>query len=155
MYNRRNTLSDRSMLENLPLSDFIHANENLLLFLGAVSIVTFIGSLLVVPWLIVRIPADYFALEERRMAHWQDSHPALRWSSLIAKNCLGAVLIVMGIAMLVLPGQGLLTILIGIVLLNFPGKFRLERWLVQKGPIWRSVNWLRRRAGRPELEIWE
>lgn len=143
------------MLENLPLSDFIHANENLLLLLGAVSIVTFFGSLLVVPWLIVRIPADYFALEERRIAPWQDRHPALRWSSLIAKNCLGAVLVVMGIAMLVLPGQGLLTILIGIMLLNFPGKFQLERWLVQKGPIWRSVNWLRRRAGRAELEIWE
>jgi hypothetical protein len=143
------------MLENLPFLDFIRTYENLLLLLGAVSIVTFFGSLLVVPWLVVRIPADYFALEERRIAHYAGRHTALRWSGLIAKNCLGAVLIVMGIAMLILPGQGLLTILIGIVLMNFPGKFRLERWLVQKGPIWRSVNWLRRRAGRRELEIWE
>jgi hypothetical protein len=143
------------MLENLPFLDFIHANEDLLFLLGAVSVVTFFGSLLLVPWLVVRIPADYFALEERRVAAWQDRHHALRWAVLIAKNCLGAVLIVMGIAMLILPGQGLLTILVGIVLLNFPGKFRLERWLVRKGPIWRSINWLRRRAGRLELEIWE
>lgn len=143
------------MLENLPFLDFIHANENLFFLLGTVSVVTFFGSLLLVPWLVVRIPPDYFALEERRVATWQDRHPALRWTALIAKNCLGALLIVMGIAMLILPGQGLLTILVGIVLLNFPGKFRLERWLVRKEPIWRSVNWLRRRAGRLELEIWE
>ena len=57
-----------------------------------------------------------------------------------------------GIAMLVLPGQGLLTIVVGIVLLNFPGKYRLERWLATRSPVWRSLNWLRRRAGRPELQ---
>ena len=51
VYNKAVTWSDRSMLQNLPFSDFIHANENLLLLLGAVSIVTFFGSLLVVPWI--------------------------------------------------------------------------------------------------------
>lgn len=143
------------MLESLPFSDFIRAHENLLLLLGGVSLVTFFGSLLVVPWLVVRIPPDYFALEERRIAPWSDRHPALRWSALLGKNLLGVILILMGIAMLVLPGQGLLTILIGIVLTSFPGKYRLERWLVRRRPIWRSVNWLRRRAGYRELEIWE
>ena len=76
----------------------------------------------------------------------------LRPLYLIAKNILGFVLIIAGIAMLVLPGQGLLTIVVGVVLMNFPGKFRLERWLAMRAPIWRSLNWLRRKARRPELQ---
>lgn len=70
---------------------------------------------------------------------------------LIAKNLVGLVLLIAGIAMLVLPGQGLLTIAVGLVLIDFPGKFRLERWLATRRPVWRSLNWLRKRAGRPEL----
>lgn len=54
--------------------------------------------------------------------------------------------------MLVTPGQGVLMIIAGLVLLEFPGKFRLERWLVTRRHVWRSINWLRRRAGRPELQ---
>jgi hypothetical protein len=81
-----------------------------------------------------------------------EQHPVLRPIYLIAKNLLGLVLIIAGIAMLVLPGQGLLTIVVGVVLMNFPGKYRLERWLATRRPVWRSLNWLRRRASRPELQ---
>lgn len=128
--------------------DFLLDNETALWLLGIVSVVTFAGTLFAIPWLIVRIPTDYFALRKRRAIPWAEHHPAIRWLLLIAKNLLGGVLIVMGVIMLVLPGQGLLTILIGLVLLNFPGKYRLERWLVLRPPVRRSVNWLRRRAGR-------
>jgi len=70
---------------------------------------------------------------------------------LIGKNALGYILVVAGIIMLVLPGQGIFTILIGIMLLNFPGKYQLERWLATRGPVLRSINWLRQRAGRAPL----
>jgi hypothetical protein len=70
---------------------------------------------------------------------------------LTAKNLLGYILIAAGIVMLVLPGQGTLTILIGILLVDFPGKYRLERWVVGRGPVLQSINWFRRRAGRPPL----
>ncbi len=62
------------------------------------------------------------------------------------------MLVLAGIAMLVLPGQGVLTIVVGLVLMNFPGKYRLERWMATRRPIWKSLNWLRRKARRPELE---
>jgi len=140
---------------NLPFAGFLNGHKELLLLLGAVSVVTFLASLIIVPWLIVRIPYNYFALEEPRAMAWTHHHPVIRWLGLIAKNLLGAVLLVLGLGMLVLPGQGLLTILIGLVLLNFPGKYRLERRLVQWEPLWRTVNWLRRRAGRRELVIHE
>ncbi|MEX2524423.1 MAG: PGPGW domain-containing protein [Gammaproteobacteria bacterium] len=138
-------------MPDIPLPELLHVSESTLLLLGVISLITFIGTLIVVPWLIVRIPTDYFAPEKRQPAPWSDQHPAIRWILLIAKNLFGAILVVMGIAMLVLPGQGLLTILIGLVLLNFPGKYRLERWLVLRRPILRAVNWLRRRGGRESL----
>jgi hypothetical protein len=71
---------------------------------------------------------------------------------LVGKNLLGAVLIVAGLLMLVVPGQGLLTIAVGLALTDFPGKFRLERWIVKRPSVWRTINWLRRRAGREPLE---
>jgi hypothetical protein len=72
---------------------------------------------------------------------------------LIGRNLLGYVFIVAGILMLVTPGQGMLTILIGLTLVNFPRKYRLERWIVSRRPVLRSVNWLRRRAGCPPLSL--
>ncbi|MCX7000139.1 MAG: hypothetical protein NT106_07575 [Candidatus Sumerlaeota bacterium] len=112
---------------------------------------TFIATLIIVPLLVVRIPSDYFAHRRRHSKQWAGQHSALRWVLLIGKNLFGYVLIVAGIIMLVLPGQGMLTILIGIMLLNFPGKYRLERWFVSRRPILRSINWLRRRAGQTPL----
>jgi hypothetical protein len=55
--------------------------------------------------------------------------------------------------MLVVPGQGLLSIAVALIVLDFPGKFRLERWLATRPPVWRSLNWLRKRFDRPPLEI--
>jgi len=49
------------------------------------------------------------------------------------------------------PGQGILTILIGVMLLNFPGKRRLERWLVSRPRVLPVINGLRARFGKPPL----
>jgi hypothetical protein len=105
-----------------------------------------------VGWTVLQLPQDYFNRENRRPLQSWTRHPLLRMLLLIAKNLLGVVLIIAGIAMLVLPGQGLLTIVVGVVLMDFPGKFRLERWMATRRPVWRSLNWLRRRAHRPELQ---
>jgi hypothetical protein len=78
-------------------------------------------------------------------------HPVIRFLILIIKNIFGMVLLLAGISMLVLPGQGILTIMMGLVLLNFPGKRRFERWLIRKQSILRALNWLRRRAGHAPL----
>ena len=54
---------------------------------------------------------------------------------------------------ILLPGQGIFTILIGVMLLNFPGKYQLEQWIVARRPVLHSINWLRRRAGRAALVL--
>ena len=69
------------------------------------------------------------------------------------KNLGGYALVGAGVAMLVLPGQGLLTILIGLGLIDFPGKREFERWIVCRRPVGRALNWMRRRAHRPPLVL--
>jgi hypothetical protein len=121
---------------------------------GAVSATMFFGTLLVVPVLLVKMPADYFLHDRHETPpDWRGQHPALRWSVLIGKNLLGGLLVGMGILMLVLPGQGLLTILLGITLLDLPGKRRLEIALMRRPGVSRAVNWLRRKYGRPPLQM--
>ncbi|WDQ17120.1 PGPGW domain-containing protein [Rhodopirellula sp. P2] len=136
-----------------------HLYEQLLEHKGAmqwaavISAVVFVGSLLMVPFLVVRIPADYFAKPHRPRTLFADQHPLLRWSGLIVKNLLGASLLLAGIAMLVLPGQGLLTVAIGVLLLDFPGKHRLEAKLIRFPPVGKSIHWLRKKANAPPLVI--
>jgi hypothetical protein len=71
----------------------------------------------------------------------------------VLRNLLGGALVVAGIAMLVLPGQGILTILIGLLLMDFPGKRRGEIYLLRKRTVARAVNWIRSRAKQPPLEL--
>ena len=117
----------------------------------AASAALFVLTPLAVLWIVVRLPVDYFAAKRRP----NDDGPLpamLRPVLIVAKNVAGFVLVVAGLVMLVVPGQGLLTIVIGLMLLDFPGKFRLERWLVTRPKVWQSINWLRRRAGHEELK---
>lgn len=115
--------------------------------------VPLIATLLFVPWAVVRIPPDYFRNGRRHPVPWSSYHPVLRLLLLLGKNLLALLLLVMGLAMLVLPGQGLLTILIGLLLLDFPGKFVVERWLVSRGPLLKAINWLRHKRQRPPLVV--
>ncbi len=127
--------------------------EELLLALAGASVVLFLVTLLIVPWLVVKIPEDYF-LESRRHGEWLSrQHLFVRHVLIVFKNIAGAVLILLGIIMLVLPGQGIITILVGLILINFPGKYKLERWLVSRKPVLRSINWLRQRAGHRRLVL--
>ncbi len=121
--------------------------------LGVLSAITLFASLVLIPVLVSRMPTDYFRDPRRSPILWATRRPFVRWALLVGKNLAGAVLLVGGVLMLLLPGQGLLTILMGLVLINYPGKRRLERYLVTRPPILRGVNWLRHRAGRPPLEL--
>jgi len=129
--------------------------EHQILFetLGLVSLGLLVLSLVVFPLVVANLPKDYFVRERRDPARQTRRHPVLWAGVTVVKNLLGFVLILAGIAMLVLPGQGILTILVGLALSNFPGKFGLERRLVSRPPVARALNRIRRLAGRAELEI--
>ena len=131
---------------------WIRGHETLLWWLGALSIVMFVGTLVVLPLIVARLPADYFTRDQRPTGgHAPARTPRLL--GLVGKNLLGIVLILAGVAMLVLPGQGILTMLIGLILTDFPGKHALERRLVQQPSVWQAINWIRAKAHRPALEM--
>lgn len=139
------------------IGELIQANETVFWWLTVTSIVAFFATLIIVPWFVIRIPSDYFSdsnIERRRMP-WPNRHPLVRKILLAGRNVLGYVFIVIGTAMLVLPGPGILTIVVGIILLNFPGKYRLERWMVGRRPVMRSINWLRRLAKKAPIVLEE
>jgi hypothetical protein len=117
------------------------------------SVVTFVGSLVAVPWFFCRIPADHYIDHERHSLPFAPPGSPWRPALLLLKNLLGIVLVVLGVLMLVLPGQGLLTIAAGLMLLNFPGKRRFQSWLVSRKPIYTAINAIRRRAHQPPLEL--
>jgi len=116
------------------------------------SIITFVTTLVIVPMLVVRIPSDYFSHREGgKTSSYSYQHPVIKGILLIGKNVLGYVFVMVGIVMLFIPGQGILTILVGLTLMNFPGKYRLGRWLIVRRPVLRSINWLRQRSKRNPL----
>jgi hypothetical protein len=117
-------------------------------------VVTFTLSLAIVSFIMVKIPADYFK-EDHPRELLPDKHPALRWLAVIGKNLLGVILVALGIVMSVpgVPGQGILTILLGIMLLDFPGKRKLEYKLVSRPQVRNAINKLRHRFGKPELVL--
>jgi hypothetical protein len=133
------------------LVSFSEAHAELFGWLAGLSVLIFVLSLVSLPWLVARIPEDYFLSPEPYVHYHEFRHPVIRFLILIIKNIFGMVLLLAGISMLVLPGQGILTIMMGLVLLNFPGKRRFERWLIRKQSILRALNWLRRRAGHAPL----
>ena len=126
-------------------------NKELLVWLSLFSAVTFVGSLLLIPVLCVRMGEDYFMPHRDHQRTMAGRHPVLRWTGLVLKNGLGLLLVLAGIAMIVLPGQGLLTILIGIMMLDFPGKRALELKLIRFPGLLRAINHLRHRAGHGPL----
>jgi hypothetical protein len=135
-----------------PLLEWAKANDSLLWWLFAGSIGLMLLTAVAVVWTLVQIPADYFSRDERRPLGSWAAYPAVRIVLVAIKNAIGVILLVAGLLMLLAPGQGLLTIAVAMMLLDFPGKFRLERWIVQRSSVLRSINWLRQRAAREPLQ---
>jgi hypothetical protein len=117
-------------------------------------LVTFTVNLVIVSFVLVKIPANYFQRDHSR-AFLSDSSPTVRLLGVIGKNLLGIVLVVLGILMSLpgVPGQGILTILLGIMLLDFPGRRKLEHRLVSRPTVLKAINKLRHRFGKPELVL--
>jgi hypothetical protein len=137
------------MLEQL--AEIYRSQGELFAWVAAASALLFVLSILSLPWLVARIPEDYFLSSEPYAHTHEFQHPVIRVLILGVKNLVGIILLLAGLIMLVLPGQGLLTILMGLVLLNFPGKRQFERWLIKQPALFKALNWLRRKAGHAPL----
>ncbi|MER0217419.1 MAG: hypothetical protein DU481_14925 [Nitrosomonas sp.] len=123
-----------------------------LIALSIASIIGFIGSLIAIPWILIRLPSDYFDLRVPR--HWmKEHHPVLRVLGLIIKNIAGAVFLMAGILMLFLPGQGILTMLIGISFMDVPYKRELEVRIVGQPTVFNAINAMRHKFNKPPFTL--
>ena len=117
-----------------------------------VAVTTFIVSNVVIIALLLLIPKDGL-LDRPKVSKPRDRHPLVHWGVLIAKNALGGVLIVLGIVMALpgVPGPGLVSILLGVLLMSIPGKHRLVRTLLRHPVVLGTINQWRTRFGQPAL----
>lgn len=117
-------------------------------------VVTFSINLAIVSIILVKIPATYFQ-EGHSRALWQHRSPAVRLLGLVLKNGLGVFLVALGIVLSLpgVPGQGVLTILLGIMLLDFPGRRKLEIKILSRPQVFKAINKLRDRFGKAPLEL--
>lgn len=129
---------------SLPLTDVLQV-------LGVISLLTFFGSLIILPWLILRMRPDYFIRHRREVDARHQRHPILAALTFLFRNSIGLCLLLAGIIMLILPGQGILTMVIGFSLMDFPGKHRLNDKIIADRKIQQSLNWIRRKGGKEEL----
>lgn len=136
-----------------PLGQWMAEHEMLLGFIGIGSLFLLIATLFLLPWLVAQIPSDYFSTKQRKPAQWKQLHPLLRYAVLVLKNFVGVIILLAGIAMLLTPGQGLLSILLGLMLMDYPGKFQLERQIITRLKLLRFINWLRRKQKKPPLSL--
>ena len=115
-------------------------------------LVSLVVTSAIVTAFIVWIPADHFVAGKRGLAG-RIASPAWRVAAIIGKNLLGVVLVVAGLALSLpgVPGQGLLTMLVGLLLLDIPGKRRFELALVRRRRIGGLMNKLRVRFKREPL----
>ncbi len=133
------------------LIDWVHAR-----WLIVVTTLAAIVAVVVAAIVLMALPATYF-LEGHRDERGPGAHPLLRASGRVVKNACGIILLLLGMILALpgVPGQGLLTILIGLILLDLPGKRRLERRLILWGGFAERINRLRARFGRPPLVLAE
>ena len=116
-----------------------------------ISLLSFIIGLVSMPMLVARIPVDYFSHHKRHRMADSSRHPLSRLVITSLKNLLGAILLLVGFIMLFTPGQGLLSILFGLMIMNYPGKYRLERWIINRPLIFSTVNAMREKQSQPPL----
>ena len=119
-----------------------------------IFLITFGASLAIVSLVLVKLPATYFKRSHKRK-FLANRSPIIRGLAIIGKNLLGVLLVVVGVLLSVpgVPGQGMLTILLGVMLLDFPGKPRLEHWIVSRPKILKTINRLRHRFSKPALVL--
>ena len=133
------------------LLEMFEAYRSLIIWFGSISLFIFLFSLLTIKWLVALIPEDYFI--NRKASKMRSSNPTLWYIVLIIKNVVGYSLVLGGIMMLVLPGQGVFTIIIGLMLSNYPGKYSIERKFIAIPSILKSINWLRQKSNKPPLNL--
>ena len=127
-------------------------SKEVLFWVSIGSGIALLLSAIIIPFMIVRLPPDYLVNDQRKT--WLDTLPApVRTALRVVKNLLGVVLVVLGVIMLILPGQGILSIVLGLSLVDFPGRRSAECSLIRRPTVIQGINWIRMKFDRPPLAV--
>lgn len=127
---------------------------NQILVFGGLFVASLAFSFIVLAVVMVKIPENYFS-SHYEQDFMPNSRFLVRWGAVIAKNLLGLFLVILGIILSLpgVPGQGLLTILLGLIMLDIPGKRPLEARIIKRPTILAAINSLRARFNKPPLVL--
>lgn len=134
------------------LQQWLMAYKDILWPLGLVSLAFLVLGVVLLPVIVVRLPSDYLTRGKRSVRRRFVRMTIGGRIYLLAKNCFGGLLVLAGIIMLVTPGQGLISIAVGIGLLDIPQKQRLLRLLAGRRRVLHTINRFRARFGRPPMQ---
>lgn len=130
------------MLETLSIWTEQHAGA--MLFIVVISFVALLATIWGTPYLLARMPDNYFLLTPE---HTQRTPRKLLISSI--RTLLGLMLIIFGILMIFTPGPGLVALVLGLCVSDFPGKHRILQRLICQPNVFKALNWLRAKADKP------
>lgn len=126
------------------VAGFAKAHSTLLaIALGLLAIL----ALVVIPWVVVSMPEDYFA------ATGDSAHEQIPILTRIGRNILGWVLMLIGLALFIPPGLGTVFMVAGGVLMDFPYKRALERRAVKLRGVLPILNAIRRLGRVPRFRV--
>ena len=131
------------------LIGLILENRDLIIVLTIVTGITIVTSIVIIPYIILNLTPDYFLYKRQPMFKYK--HRFIRYFVLIIKNVFGYILFLLGIIMLFIPGQGLLSIALGILLINFPGKKKVEKKMFSNKKVNKIINIIRNKFGKEEI----
>jgi hypothetical protein len=135
------------------LLNWIDTHSSVLVYAGLFSFLMTLTAAVSVPFIINMLSDDYFIKEKRRSNIKTIPEYFILIISLVIKNTIGILLFISGFAMLFMPGQGLLTLFISFLFIDYPGKWKLQRRVVRNREIHNALNWIRRKGGKDNFKI--
>lgn len=138
-----NMIEEHAWIQTIVLWVTSHLME-----IAILSGITLIGSIVSIGALVIYLPTDYFTREKHVSVV---GNPILRILLRILKNIFGVIALLIGFLMLIGPGQGVLTILVGVILCDFPRKRQVERKLIGRPALLNAANKFRARYNRPPI----
>lgn len=124
---------------------FAERYAGLIAIVGAASIGMLMISALITPWFVAQLPPDHFS----RPPPSAQPKSFQRLLLQLARNSLGAILLIAGLLMLIIPGPGLITLVLGLTVSDFSAKHRVIRQFLNRPGVMDSLNWMRRKYRRP------
>lgn len=135
-------------LSNYPwLIQFWALLEPLLPALLISGIILIVITTLATPWFVIRLPEDYFTARRKPRVN----RGLLALALYILRNTVATLLILAGIILFMLPGPGILVVLVGVATSTYAGKYKLERAIVRQRSVFNMINWIRARYRRPPI----